>query len=211
MPDLLVTGGIATGKSTFCEFLRKLDPTAVFFDADAQVHELLTSPDVVGKIALSLGNDLQSPDGTLDRTRTSKLVFQDPGARRILEGILHPLVRQACLQAQHHAKEQSPAPLFIADIPLYYETGFPFQADLQIVVACGPQTQRSRLLQRSPNHDPHQIDLRLAAQFPILEKVNRATTVLWNGGDLDSLRSQTQLFYSWFQLNFQLPKPTLQS
>ena len=204
--NLLVTGGIATGKSTFCQILKENLPDAAFFDCDACVHELLTSPDVVGRIASSLGSDLQAPDGSLDRTRISALVFQDSGKRRLLEEILHPLVRQACSQAQRHAEEQSRIRFFVADVPLFYETGFPFQADLQIVIACDPVTQRARLVSRTKQHAHHQIDSRLAAQLPILEKVNRASTVLWNGGQPAALSAQSHLFISWLIQKFPPPK-----
>ncbi len=193
--NLLVTGGIATGKSTFCALLRQHLPDAVFFDADACVQELLTRRDIVGRISLSLGIDLQAADGSLDRNRTSALVFQDAGKRRLLEEILHPLVRQTCTAAQQSA--QATARFFVADIPLFYETGFPFTADQQIVIACDPRTQRERLLARSPHHAPHQIDSRLAAQLPILEKVTRASIALWNGGVPSALAQQTSLFISW--------------
>lgn len=208
--NILVTGGIATGKSSFCKLLEKHLPGTVIFDCDSCVHELLTSPKVVGRITSSLGKDLQSSDGSLDRTRTSALVFQDPGKRRILEEILHPLVRQACEQARQHAEDQSRIRFFVADVPLFYESGFPFDADLQVVIACGPRTQRSRLQARSPHHAPSHLDSRLAAQLPILEKISRATTVLWNGGSPDTLSSQTHLFISWLNQKFP-PPPLLQT
>jgi dephospho-CoA kinase len=179
--------------------LRQHLPKAVFFDADACVQELLTRPDIVGKISTSLGTDLQAADGSLDRNRTSALVFQDDGKRHLLEEILHPLVRQTCMAAQLSA--QAAARFFVADIPLFYETGFPFAADHQIVIACDPRTQRERLMARSPNHAPHQIDSRLAAQIPILEKANRATVVLWNGGTKQALTQQTQIFIKWLLQN----------
>lgn len=204
-PTLLITGGIATGKSTFCRMLSEQLPGIAFFDADACVHELLTRPEVVERITSSLGMDLQAADGSLDKTRTSALVFQELGSRLILEDILHPMVRHACQQAQHHAEAAPGVRFFAADIPLFYESGFPLTTTLQIVLGCGPQTQRQRLLARSPHHDPHFIDSRLAAQLPILEKVHRATTVLWNGGSLAALAQQTHLFILW--LNQKFPPP----
>ncbi len=199
---LLVTGGIATGKSTVCRELLARLPEAGIFDSDACVHELLTRGHVVERIATSLGGDLKSPDGSLDRVRTSALVFNDPGKRRLLEGILHPLVRQACREARSRTAADPKARFFIADVPLFYETGFPLETDMQIVVACAPQTQRSRLLARSPTHDPHRIDQRLAAQMPILEKIPRASVVLWNGGSLPSLSQQIDFFLAWLKLKF---------
>jgi dephospho-CoA kinase len=199
---LVVTGGIATGKSTFCREFAARCPGARIFDCDAAVHELLTKADIVRTIAASLGGDLLSPDGTLDRIRTSALVFSDPGKRRILEGILHPLVRTACRDARSQASANPAARFFVADVPLFYETGFPLENDLQVLVACAPQTQRQRLLARSPTHDPHLIDQRLAAQMPILDKLPRAHSIIWNGGSRESLIRQTEYFLAWLNLKF---------
>ncbi len=204
--SLVVTGGIATGKSTVCRRICEAFPEGevVFFDADATVHALLTSPTVTRRIAACLGAEVLAADGTLDRGRVSAKVFQDPALRKALEGILHPLVRAQCFEMRVTANApSSPARLFLADIPLFYETGFPLSSDAQLLVACGPLTQRQRLLSRSPDKSPHQIDQRLAAQFPILHKLAPATHVLWNGGSPEALDQQLALFLSW--LHLQLP------
>lgn len=199
MHTLIITGGIATGKSTFGTLIReRLGAAVAFFDCDAGVHELLTRPEVVEKVAASLGDGVLAPDGSLDRRRTSALVFGDPGKRRALEAILHPLVREACWEAGRHAADAR-IPYFFADVPLYFETGYRWEAELVVLVACAPATQRRRLLARSGDSASHQIDQRLAAQIPILQKIPQADAVVWNGGSLDSLRQQTEFFLSWLK------------
>ena len=198
MLSLCVTGGIATGKSSFARIFLELAPDTVFFDCDACVHDLLTKPEVVATVAASLGQDLISADGSLNRSRLRELVFEHPDRRRTLEGILHPLVREACRAAQHKARASGAAAFFLADVPLLYESGFPLQRDLDIVVACGPATQRSRLMARS-GFAPDLADRILAAQLPIAEKMDRADTVLWNGGQPESLRRQSEYFYLWLK------------
>jgi dephospho-CoA kinase len=205
--SILVTGGIATGKSTFCDvFQRFMGQSVRFFDADACVHQLLTREDVVERVTASLGTHLQASDGSLDRRQLGALVFQDTENRRVLEGIIHPLVRQACHQARAEAEEAPHLRFFVADIPLFYETGFPFPSDLQLVVACGPRTQRARLAARHPHWDIPHLDSRLSAQLPILDKVQRATQVLWNGGTRDSFSQQITHYISW--LNQKFPPPS---
>jgi dephospho-CoA kinase len=198
---LAVTGGIATGKSTVCRGILAAFPPgeAVFFDADASVHQLLTTPAVVGMVAESLGQDVLASDGTLDRKRVSQLVFQNPAHRQSLEAILHPMVRGQAAKLLEQAQTRSDVRLFLADIPLLYETGFPLPSDAQLLVACGPATQRERLLARTGARDPHLIDQRLAAQLPILEKITRASSVIWNGGNLHSLDQQIALFLTWLK------------
>jgi dephospho-CoA kinase len=198
MITLALTGGIATGKSTFAGLFRQLAPNTVFFDCDAAVHALLTKPEVVATVAASLGQDLTSADGTLDRGRLRELVFEHPECRKTLEGILHPMVREACLAIQHQARASGTAAYFLVDVPLLYESDFPLPRDLDIVVACGPAAQRSRLMARS-GFAPDLADRILAAQLPIAEKMVRADTVLWNGGQPESLRRQTECFFLWLK------------
>jgi dephospho-CoA kinase len=166
----------------------------------------LTTPSVVEEIASSLGRDVLAPDGCLDRSRVSAKVFLEPTLRLKLESILHPRVRRQCLEIQALATApNSKIRLFVADVPLFFETGFPLSVDAQLVVACAPQTQRKRLLNRSPDHSPHQIDQRLAAQLPILDKVTRASQVLWNGGTREAFQQQYSIFLSWLHEKLPLP------
>lgn len=194
MLTLALTGGIATGKSTFARLFCELAPGTAFFDCDACVQQLLTKPDVIAAVAAALGADLVSPDGSLDRSRLRKLVFDHPERRKTLEGILHPLVRQECQAAQQAAL--AAAHYFLADVPLLYESGFPLPRDIEIVVACGPATQRARLMERS-KFTEELAEKILAAQLPLAEKMRRARIVLWNGGPPASLRRQTELFLAW--------------
>ncbi len=118
------------------------------------------------------------------------------GKRRALEAILHPLVREACHEAGHRAADTGIS-YFFTDVPLYFETDFPLESDLVVLVACGPDVQRQRLLARTGAADAHRVERRLAAQIPILEKIPRAGAVIWNGGSLQSLAQQTDYFLSW--------------
>lgn len=195
---LALTGGIATGKSTFARIFREHCPDAVFFDSDGCVHELLTKPGIVATVASSLGQDLTNADGSLNRGRLRELVFKHPESRKVLEGILHPLVREACASLLQQAMESGEKTCFLADIPLLYESGFPLQRDLDLVVGCGPATQRSRLQSRN-GFAPDLAEKILAAQLPIAEKMDRADVALWNGGHLESLRRQTEHFLLWLK------------
>ena len=198
MLTLALTGGIATGKSTFARLFLELAPRTAFFDCDASVQQLLTKPEIIAGIAAAFGADLVRTDGTLDRSRLRELVFSHPERRKTLEGILHPRVRQECQAAQQSASESGTSPFFLADVPLLYESGFPLPRDIEIVVACGPATQRARLMERS-KFSSELADKILAAQLPLTEKMNRARIVLWNGGPPASLRRQTEVFHAWLR------------
>ena len=189
----IIYGPNASGKSTFARLFLATVPDTAFFDCDACVQELLARPAIIDAIAASLGDDLRKSDGSLDRALLRARVFASDEIRHRLEGILHPLVREACAEARQQAADGGTAPFFLADVPLLYESGFPLDRDLDIVVACDPATQRTRLKQRS-GFDEATIDRILAAQLPIMDKVKRAGVVLWNGGTPDSLERQTAAF-----------------
>ncbi len=195
---LALTGGIATGKSSFAALFREMVPEAATFDCDGCVHELLTKPAVSRMILDSLGVDLAGPDGQLDKSRLRERVFHHQGSRRALEEILHPLVREECQLSQQRAALSPGIRFFLMEVPLLYETAFPLARDLEIVVACGPATQRERLLARS-RFAPDLADRIIGAQLPLLEKVARAGAVIWNGASPAVLRRHTFTFSTWLK------------
>ncbi|MEX1119319.1 MAG: dephospho-CoA kinase, partial [Terrimicrobiaceae bacterium] len=93
-PIVGLTGGIATGKSTFAaSFTKRLQ--AEFYDSDAAVHRLLSGdPDVRQLIGENVHPEAYRADGTLDRKLLRSVIFSDPDRKRALEKILHPRVRR---------------------------------------------------------------------------------------------------------------------
>ena len=75
MPAIGITGGISTGKSTFCDCLREIVPAAKFFDADQAARSLVELPEVKQEILGQFGSDVFSPDGDLNRTKLRAIVF----------------------------------------------------------------------------------------------------------------------------------------
>jgi dephospho-CoA kinase len=146
MPVLGITGGIATGKSSFVEALRRHLPAALF-DADATVHELLSGdPKVQAAILEHFGSDVLQSDGKPDRLKLRALVFREPARRAELEAILHPAVRERW-QTQA-AGYRDKADWLYVDIPLLYETAAEEHFGRVAVVACSAATQRARMREK---------------------------------------------------------------
>src|SRR4029434_4010894 len=82
MPAIGITGGISTGKSTFCECLREVLPTAKFFNADEAAHVLLALSEVQREIRAEFGSDVFSSDGDLNRANLRAIVFGDATKKR---------------------------------------------------------------------------------------------------------------------------------
>ena len=118
----------------------------------------------------------------------AKLVFADPDARKALEAIIHPHVRQATDQ-WFASLEPRQHPYAIADIPLLYEVGRDRDFDAVIVAACDPETQVRRVMQRDGSSEA-EARQRLAAQLPIDEKVRRADYVIRTDGPFEETDRQ---------------------
>ena len=151
-PAVLVfglSGGIASGKSTACGILARICPGAVIFDADACVHRLLEGdPGISAAIRERFGDGVIDAAGAVQRSRLRQAVFGDLAARRDLEGILHPRVREECLESLESARKVG-ASLFVADIPLLFENAFDFGQHGNLLVAAGLPTRCRRLRDRN--------------------------------------------------------------
>ena len=77
-------------------------------------------------------------EGRLSRERLREIVFHDEEKRRALEDILHPLVRKECLELQRETDTRGESPLFVADVPLLFESGFDFGHERSLLVATNP-------------------------------------------------------------------------
>jgi transcription termination factor Rho len=188
-----LSGGIASGKSTACRILKQIARGVVVFDADACVHRLLaTDPEVVAAIAGRFGGGVIDASGGVNRAKLRGLVFGDDPARRELEAILHPKVREECLESLASARKL-PASLFVADIPLLFENAFDFGQESNLLVAAGLSTRLQRLRKRSGLDDATAGAI-LAAQMPQEEKLRRADHVFWNEGPALVLEAQLTRF-----------------
>ena len=192
MHSFALTGGVATGKSTFGRILQELVPAAVLFDCDASVRGLLTEEELGAEIIAALGREVEG-EGGLDRSRLRELVFRDQEGRKVLESILHPRVREECLELHRETAISRLSPLFVADVPLLFESGFDFGYERALLVATTRETQLVRLKSRN-GYDDTLAEAILAAQLPIMEKVRRADVVFWNEGPEEVLRRQISRF-----------------
>ncbi|SHJ68407.1 dephospho-CoA kinase [Rubritalea squalenifaciens DSM 18772] len=191
MKKLGLTGGIATGKSTACEYFTQAG--AVVFDCDACVWELYQCREVLDKVKALFGEGAVTEEGELNRPWMRKVVFGDERKKQKLQDLIHPMVRKECLARMAEAEHTSSASLFIADVPLLFEGGFDFGQDANLVVAVSRKTQVQRLIMRS-GFDDATVHAILEAQLPISHKVKCADVVLWNEGPKFVLKSQIERF-----------------
>lgn len=190
-----LTGGIGSGKSTVAAMLR--DRGAVIIDADALAKEVVApgSPGLAEVLAC-FGEALRLPDGTLDRKALGARVFQDPAALLELNRIIHPRVALG-FQAQAEAAREKGAKVCVYDVPLLYENRLDQGLPEVIVVSVSPSVQRARVAARD-GLPAEQIEQRIQAQWPLADKVKRATWVIDNDGD--RAKTQAQVDRLWAEL-----------
>lgn len=174
-----LTGGIASGKTTFAGALRARGVPVVDADALARASVAPGTP-ALADIAAAFGAGVLAPDGSLDRKRLGAKVFADAEARGRLEAITHPAVRAA--MAEETARLAAAGhPLAFYDTPLLYEVGLDRLLDSVVVVWVPRDVQRARLQDRD-GLPAAEADARLSAQLPIDEKAARADFVVDNTG-----------------------------
>jgi len=190
VPAIGITGGVSTGKSTFCDCLRQILPDAEFFDADQAAHELVDLEEVKQELLKEFSFSVFSPGGDLNRAALRAIVFADAAKRRALEQILHPRIRQQwSIEAEKHRKTPE---FFFADIPLLYETGGETLCDRVVVVACSSEIQLANLMRKMQVERPV-AEAMIISQMPLEEKIKRADHVVWNNGDKTALAGQAGL------------------
>jgi dephospho-CoA kinase len=176
-----LTGGIGMGKSTIAALLRRAGLPV--FDADAAVHAL-QAPGGAALRAIAAafpGTVAPASNGrpVLDRPALRAAVLGRPEALRLLEGIMHPLVRAAETRFLAQARRRG-ARGAVLDVPLLLETSGADRADLVVVVSAPRAVQIARVLRRG-RMDAAQIAAVIARQMPDGEKRRRADIVIRTG------------------------------
>ena len=176
-----LTGGVGMGKSTAAGFFQTLGAQVV--DTDELARQLVEpGQPALLEIQAVFGKGVVAPDGRLRRDELAQIVFADTAARKQLEAILHPRIRERWL-AQIETWRAENRALAVVVIPLLFETQAGSYFDKTVCVACSAATQRQRLLSRG--WTPEQIQQRLAAQWPVDQKIARADFIVWTDGSLD--------------------------
>jgi dephospho-CoA kinase len=178
-----LTGSIGMGKSTTAKFFA--DEGVPVHDADATVHRLYERE---ATAAIERAFPGATANGKVDRTKLAARVLGDEAARKRLEAIVHPLVRESEQRFLADARARG-EPVVVLDIPLLYETGGEERVDAVAVVTAPPEVQRVRVLAR-PGMTPERFDALLAAQVPDAEKRRRADFIVDTSGGFDAARAQ---------------------
>jgi dephospho-CoA kinase len=193
LKKIAVTGSLSCGKSLVCKFLGEFGAYVV--DADHIVHQLLTPNTEVGdKVVDLLGSDIFF-NGQIDRSRVAAKVFHHPTLLRKLESLLHPRVYVEIQQQYEEIKRRDKgASLFVAEIPLLFETEGEKYFDSTIAVVADPEICWLRY-RKSTGYEKEEFNRRMARQLKPEEKAKRANYIIRNNGTETELKIQVQALY----------------
>ena len=180
-----LTGGIGCGKSLAAQYFSELG--ALVIDADQLARAAIERGSQGFDEAVSIFGDSILNNGDIDRRALGEIIFKDPDAKKKLEGIIHPFVRQQFEEAVSSLKADE---TLIYEIPLLVETGAQDRFDLVITVESEIENRISRLRQRGMNIS--EIEGRIAAQATREQRVEIADFLIENDGSEDELLRQVE-------------------
>ena len=186
-----LTGGVASGKSTVSEILTELG--AVIIDGDKLAREVVErGTPGLEEVVAAFGPDILTSEGDLDRPKLGRIVFNDEAQRRVLEGIVHPLVFERYAELEAAAPEGG---LVVHDIPLLAESGRADTFDAVIVVETPAEVQIERML-RDRGWTLEDARSRIAAQATPEQRRAIATHLIVNTGTRAELRARVEEVYA---------------
>lgn len=186
-----LTGGIATGKSTVSQMLKKMGAHVI--DADQLAREVVEpGQPALKEIALRFPNTI-SRDGQLERKKLGEIIFSNPVERLALNEILHPRIQEAFHTKVAQAQKDGLS-WILYDVPLLFENGLEKQLDDVVVVYVPEETQIERLMARD-HLSAEQAKLRLQSQWPIERKKSLATWVIDNSQTIENTQRQVEQIY----------------
>lgn len=184
-----ITGGIASGKSTVTDFLRKQGYQVV--DADQVVHELQKPGEKLFQVLLSeFGSDIIQTNGFLDRKKLGQIVFADATLLTKINQLQGEIIREElAMRCRKLAQKEE---LFFMDIPLLFEQGYEDWFDEIWFIDVQEETQIERLQQRN-DLSVDEAKKRIASQLSSQEKRQRADMIIDNNGKIEDTLQQVAI------------------
>jgi dephospho-CoA kinase len=186
-----LTGGIGSGKSTVADLLRERGLPVV--DVDALARACMEPGPVLDAVLAHFGDGVRAQDGTLDRAALAAIVFARPQARRELEALTHPCIRERIdAELARLAAAPDAAPIVVLDHPLLVESGTHVRVDAVVVVEA-PEPLRVRRLVRGRGMRRKDVRARISNQASDADRRSVAQHVILNDLGLAELEESVEL------------------
>lgn len=180
-----VTGGIASGKSLVCSFLREFGIPVI--SADEIVKELQKDAYYLMKIKELFGDEVFDGEN-LNRKKLANIIFSDENKRKLLNKLLHPPVLLEIKKRMESLKDHK---IIAVEVPLLFEVGIEDWFDEIWVVYIPKDLQVKRIIERD-NITEEEALLRINSQISLENKVKRANYVIYNDKDIEYTKKQVE-------------------
>lgn len=186
-----IVGGIGSGKSTVIRHVRRF--RLLMIDADRLAHDQMQQPETLDRIRENFGSSVLTAGGEVDRKKLAEQVFglspEHLNARRTLEQILHPVIREEVVRLVTEASQDVDA--VILDAALLLEAGWADDCDALIFIDT-PFAIRQARVRQNRGWSEDELARREAVQLPVELKRARAGFVVDNSGSLDESARQME-------------------
>ena len=187
-----LTGGIGSGKSAAANFFQNEGVTVI--DADDLAREVIEiNTPGYKSIVDYFGSRIIDANGLIDRASLRKEVFDDDEKKKVLESIIHPLVRD--LMAQRIITAQSSYSIVM--VPLIFETNSMSNYNRILVIDCDPSLQLERAAARD-NNSKDQIQKIIDTQCSREERLSIANDVIPNNDSLNDLKTRSLIMHKFY-------------
>lgn len=188
-----VTGGIGSGKTVVCEYLR--EKNLPILNSDSIAKDLINNhPQIQKRLIASFGQDVYSKPNQINTKKMSGLVFEKEGARENINRIVHPFVFEHI--KNEASKMQNEAALLGVEAALIYESQMEKILNA-VVVVDAPFEKRIEWIQKRNNFARDEIVKRIESQMPVEDKIQSADYVIYNNSDLDALKNKVETLVDW--------------
>lgn len=183
-----LTGQTGAGKSTVCRMLQSERGICVV-DADKIAREVVTSgTDCLAEIVLHFSITVLNEDGTLNRKKLAKIVFNDRSQLKELNRITFPYILQGMREKVEEGEKQGNR-IVILDAPLLFESKADQLCDKILAVVAEEETRKQRIMERD-SLTAQEAEARIKSQHDDSFYINRSDYVIHNDGDATALRLQ---------------------
>lgn len=187
---IAITGGIGAGKSVVTKLFEKWGAQTV--DADILARQVV-EPGTEGfnRVVQHFSGDMVLADGSLNRSLLASIIFSDPEKKKLLESLLHPLIRDLWLQNLEQLKKLG-VPLIVYIVPLFFESTAEMKEIEKVVLISAPEEIRIARIMARDLFPRNIAELRIKAQLPDSVKIPKSDFVIKNDSSLESLETQAQ-------------------
>jgi len=187
-----LTGGIGSGKSAAANFFQNEGITVI--DADGLSREVIEEGTPgFASIVEYFGSKIIDSDGSINRAHLRKEVFDDDKKKKLLESIIHPLVRE--LMKKKIAASKSPYSIVM--VPLIFETNSMSNYNRILVIDCDPKIQLERAMLRD-NNSKAQIEKIMDSQCSREERISIANDIIPNNDSLENLKIRSIAMHKFY-------------